>query len=171
MLSANLAQFDLSEHKFESARSGLISALEDARRLGSYPIETEALRDLGYALLGLDQRVAARAVFGELLDLATRDGSTASAQLFAGLAGLALTADAAEGNAARLRGALATLRQTTGMTNDPRNEQLDRHFEQHLIDTFQPEVWTREHAAGATMTLDETIALARALVRAEVPTD
>ena len=163
MLSANLAQFDLSEHNFESARSGMISALEDARRLGSYPLETEILRDLGYALLGLHQTVSARAVFGELLDLATRDGSTASVQLFAGLAGLALTADAADPNAARLRGALATLRQTTGMTNDPRNEQLDRHFEQHQIDTFQPEVWTREHAAGAALSLDEAVALARSI--------
>ena len=83
--SANLAQFDLSEHDYESALTGLTTALQDGRRLDHYLLLAEILRDLGYALLGLNRKVEARTVFAELLDLATEDSSTASAQLFAGL--------------------------------------------------------------------------------------
>jgi hypothetical protein len=163
MYSANLAQFDLSEHNYESARVGLVAALEEARRLGSYGFEAETLRDLGYALLGLQRRLEARGAFSELLELATRDDSTASVQLLAGLAGITLTADPADPSAARLRGALDTLRKTTGISNDARNEQLDRQFERGLIDTFSTETWTREHTAGSALTLDQAIQLARSL--------
>lgn len=69
-----LAEFDLYEHEYEAARAALASALEAGRRFGDYRLDTRTLRDLGYALLGLERRSDARATFTNLLVLATRDG-------------------------------------------------------------------------------------------------
>ena len=167
-----LAQIDLGAHDYEAARAGLSSALESARRLHHYPLETEILRDLGYALLGLQRRSEAQANFASLLDIATGEGAKPSIPIFAALAGIALAANPADTReAARLRGAVVSLRRTAKHANAPRSEKLERHFEQPLIATLGEEAWAQEQAIGATMTLDEAIALARTLPRAEVPTD
>ena len=167
-----LAQIDLGAHDYEAARAGLSSALETARRLHHYPLETEILRDLGYALLGLQRRSEAQANFASLLDIATGEGAKPSIPIFAALAGIALAANPGDTRqAARLRGAVVSLRRAAKHANAPRSEKLEHHFEQPIIEALGAETWAQEQASGATMTLDEAIALARTLAHAEVPTD
>ena len=162
--AALLAQFDLDAHEYEAARTGLSSALESARRLHHYPLETEILRDLGHALLGLERRSEAQATFANLLDIATEQEAKPSIPLFAALAGIALAANPADmRQAARLRGAVDSQRRTAKHANAPRSEQLERHFEQPLIATLGEETWAQEQAVGATMTLEKAITLARSL--------
>ena len=165
-VEAQLAQFDLDAHNYEAAQTVLASALESTRRQFNYPLETEVLRDLGYALLGLQRRSEARAAFANLLQLATADRARATIPLFAALAGLALTADPDEpAVAARLRGALSRLRHDSRVSPEPRSAQLERHFEQPFIEALGEEAWAREQAAGATMSLDEAVELARTLAQ------
>ena len=121
---------------------------------------------------GLQRRSEAQANFASLLDIATGEGAKPSIPIFAALAGIALAANPADTRqAARLRGAVVSLRRTAKHANAPRSEKLERHFEQPIIEALGAETWAQEQASGATMTLDEAIALARTLARAEVPTD
>ena len=167
-----LAQLDLDSHNYEAARAGLASALESTRRLTDYSLETEILRDLGYALLGLRRRGEARATFLELLDLAVRASPTPTLPLTDALDGIALATNASDARqAARLRAATATTRRATNFASTPRLTELEHHFEQPLIESLGTDAWEREQAAAATLTLDEAIELARRLARAEVPTD
>ena len=64
--------------------------------------------------------------------------------------------------AARLAGAVAAIRHS-GRLSEPWELELRRRFEQPLIDALGEEEWAREQAAGATLTLEEAIELARTL--------
>ena len=46
-----------------------------------------------------------------------------------------------------------------------RHTELAHHFEQPLIDALGQEVWEQEQVAGAGLTLEETITLARSLAQ------
>jgi predicted ATPase/class 3 adenylate cyclase len=162
--ATTLAQLDLYEHDYQAARDRFVLTLATARRLEASDIETEALRDLGYALLGLQRHNEARATFLELLDLALQDSPTATLPLADALAGIALAANPQDtARAARLRAATASIRHTATLANSPRTTELERHFEQPLIDALGQDVWEREQAADAALTFEETIMLARSL--------
>ena len=68
--------------------------------------------------------------------------------------------------AARVYGAVVAVRQSARITEQPEVQELRRRFEQPLIDALGEEEWAREQAAGATLTLDEAIELARTLATA-----
>jgi len=162
-----LGLYDVYEHRYESARTTLTSALNTIRRLGHDHDEAETLRYLGFALLGLGDRAEARVSFTEALELAASDNPTPTREFAEALGGIALAADpASEDRAARLRGAVASLRQSSksaGVATVPRLRELEHHFEQPLINALGQEAWDREQAVGAAMTLEGTIELARSL--------
>jgi predicted ATPase/class 3 adenylate cyclase len=166
--AASLAEFDLYEHDYRAAHDVFVSTLATARRLESSHMETEVLRDLGYALLGLEQHREARTAFLELLELALINSSTPTLALADALSGLALSADPSDARSApRLRA--ATIRHTANLASWPRITELEHHFEQPFIDTIGQEAWDREQAVGAKMTLEEAIELARSLAGVPAP--
>ena len=65
--------------------------------------------------------------------------------------------------AARVLAAVAAVRQSARLIDPPTEFDLRRRFEQSLIDAFGEDEWAREQAAGATLTLEEAIELARTL--------
>ena len=69
-------------------------------------------------------------------------------------------------SAARLIGAVTALREGARLTAWPGELELRSHFELPLIDALGEDEWALEQAAGATLTLEEAIELARALAAA-----
>lgn len=66
-------------------------------------------------------------------------------------------------SATRLAAAVARVRQKARLKESPSELDLRRRFEQPLIDALGEEEWGREQAAGAKLTLEEAIELARTL--------
>jgi predicted ATPase/class 3 adenylate cyclase len=160
----NLAELDLDESNYEAAHTTLATAIESLRRLGDQRVEAVFLRSLGLALVGLERRREARETFARLLDFATREGSTLSLELTGALDGIALAADRADAaQAAHLRGASATIRANANLIDQPHLPRVEHRLEQPLTDALGPDLWESERAAGAALTLEETIALARSL--------
>ena len=168
----NLGEIDLYARQYDSALAILPGALERSRQIGHIDVEAELLREIGLALLGCVHRSDARATFTALLDLVAQNPD-AIPELTNALAGIALAAEPVEVHrAARLRGAVDNLRRTNNVTDFPATTSLEHDFEQRLIDALDDNgAWAREQAAGAILTLDETIELARTLTRAEAPVD
>jgi hypothetical protein len=99
-----------------------------------------------------------------MLDLYLATDQTDRLGLALAAAGLALSADSVDAaQATRLRGALATLRQSVESRVSAQDEELERRFEQPLTDALAPEDYETEMAAGAEMSLEEAIELARSL--------
>jgi predicted ATPase/class 3 adenylate cyclase len=160
-----LGRYDLYEHKYESAHETLVSALATIRRLGGHRgYEAETLRYLGFALLGLGRRADACASSTEALEIAFADNPAPTREVIDALGQVALTADSTDAaDAARLRAAVANLRRATMPFGLPRLAELEREFERRLIETLGSELWARERATGAALTLDDAVALARSL--------
>jgi predicted ATPase len=161
----NLGKVDLVEYEYESARTAFRSVLDQYEELNEYTVGTFAWWGLGVASLGLDRPQEARAAFVEMFDLFLATDHTDRLCLALAASGIALTAaptDLAE--AARLRGAVATLRQSVASSVSPQDDELERRFEPSLIDGLGGETYATEHANGAAMSLEETIQLARSLV-------
>ena len=120
---------------------------------------------LGQALLGLGRRDEARELFASKLSRTVRDDLTVDSALKPHLgvllSGVALASrPESRPQAARLRGAVIKL---SGEGEFLHHEQFWNTLDQVLIDALGQETWQEEQAAGAAMTLDETIALARSL--------
>jgi predicted ATPase/class 3 adenylate cyclase len=164
---ADLGELDLLEHDYEAARAAYAAALTQLRSRGDKYYESETLRGLGLASLGLGQRVEARVVFAEMLELAVAATRTHSLYVAGALSGIALAADpAAADRAARLRGAVAQLSSDADVVMNAysrADDELERHFERHLVVVLGEEAWEREKAAGSTMTLEQAITLAQSL--------
>jgi hypothetical protein len=79
------------------------------------------------------------------------------------MAGISLSADGDEPRAARLRGAVAGLRDHIGQAASTRDQELESRFEQPLIDALGRESYDAELETGTRMSLEETIELARTL--------
>src|SRR5262249_2637194 len=162
--AVTLPEFDLYEHDYQAAHDGFVAMLATARRVTSSMMETDVLRGLGYALLGLEQRSEARAAFLELVDLALEDSPRPTLPLADALDGIALATNPSDTHpAARLRAATASIRHAANLVSPPKVTELEQHFEQPLIDPLGQGAWDREQAVGAKMTLEETIELARSL--------
>ena len=92
-------------------------------------------------------------------------------ELAATLQWIALAAErAAMRPAARLVGAATAARQSARLMDRPTELELRRRFEQPLIDALGEGDLMREQAAGATLTLEEAIELARTLAAARADT-
>jgi predicted ATPase len=161
----NLGKLDLVEYEYESARSAFRSVLDQYEELDEYTVGTFAFWGLGVASLGLDRPPAARAAFAKMFDLFLATDRTDRLCLALAASGIALTADAADlAEAARLRGAVATLRQSVASSVSPQDDELERRFEQSLIDGLGQETYATEQSKGAGASLEATIQLARSLV-------
>jgi len=161
----NAGWLDLLEQRYEAAEAGFRSALEVVRGLGGHLFyEAGAFRGLGLALLGLGRRADARAAFMSSLEILSTDDPTPGVELTATLLWIALATQPADLRpAARLVGAVPAIRQNARLIEPPRDLELRRRFEQPLIDALGEDEWAREQAAGATLTLEEAIELARTL--------
>jgi len=166
LADGNAFALDLLERRYDAAEAGFRSALEIQRGLGHAYLEGELLRSLGFALLGLSRRSEARAAFMSSLEILAVDSSPTFG-LTATLQGIALASEpAAMGSAARLAGAVAAVRERARLTESADELELRRRSEQPLIDALGEEEWAREQAAGAKLTLEEAIELARTLATA-----
>jgi predicted ATPase len=161
----NLGKLDLVEYEYESARSAFRAVLDQYEELHEYTVGTFAFWGLGVASLGLDRPPEARAAFAEMFDLFLATDHTDRLCLALAASGIALTAAPTDlEEAARLRGAVATLRQTVASSVSPQDDELERRFEQSLIDGLGQETYATEQAKGAGASLEATIELARSLV-------
>jgi hypothetical protein len=162
-----LASIDLFEHNYGPARAAYAAVLAQLRSRANKYFEMESLKGLGLASLGLGQRVEARAAFSEMLELALAATASHSSYLADALSCIALAAEPdAAGRAARLRGAVAKLNSDAGVimnAYDDAGAELDGHFERKLVAVLGEDAWEQENAAGATMTLEEAIVVARFL--------
>jgi predicted ATPase/class 3 adenylate cyclase/Flp pilus assembly protein TadD len=164
--AGQLGVLDLIEGDYESARHALTAARVHARSVGYFAFEADMLRGLGYSYLGLGRRSDARATFGELLQLASGSARALDPDLALALCGVALAVEADDLRAgARLRGAIAKLRLDTGVKRPywRQDEELERRFEQRLIDGLGDEAYATELANGARMSLAQAVELARSL--------
>ena len=166
-----LGFIDNDERRFEDAQTQFETALDQNRAIGHYSMDVWGRWGLGYALLGLGQRPTASAAFAEALEIVLAAPQTVQSHFEIVASGIAHTASRNDAPvAARLRGAINSLRAERGWNEDPRNLSQEHYFDQPLIAALGQEAWEQEQTAGATMTLDDVIALARTLARAEVPT-
>ena len=128
--------------------------------------EMESLRGLGLALLGLGQRVEARAAFSEMLELAlaatARTPFTSPRPSPASLS--APSQRTPTGGAPPRRRQPAQQRRRRGDGCVRRTDaELEGHFERELVAVLGKDAWELEKAAGSTMTLEQAIAVARLL--------
>ena len=145
-----------------SRKLGITTTHEEVHE---YTVGTFAFWGLGVGSLGLDRPPEARAAFAEMFDLFLASDHTDRLCLALAASGIALTADEADlAEAARLRGAVATLRQSVASSVSPQDDELERRFEQSLIDGLGQETYVTEQAKGAGASLEATIQLARSLV-------
>jgi tetratricopeptide (TPR) repeat protein len=164
---ADLGELNLLEHDYESSRTAYAAGLTQLRSRADKYYELEMLNGLGLASLGLGQLGEARAAFAELLELALAATRTHSAHIAEALSGIAFAADpAAADRAARLCGAVAQLNSDADVVMNAyfrAGDELERQFERRLMPVLGEEAWEREKTAGSTMTLEQTIELARSL--------
>lgn len=164
MAEGNASWLDLLEQQYDAAEAGFRSVLEVVRVVGNTPLEANTRRGLGIARLGLGRRAEGRAAFRSAVELLATGDATRDMELIATLHWIALATEAVDGRAAvRLVGAVDAVRQSGKMTAQPSELELHRRFEQPLIDALGEDEWVREQAAGATLTLEEAIELARRL--------
>ena len=167
--SGQLGHLDLAEGDYESARRVLEPALAHARRQGSI-FEAEMLQGLGYAYLGLERRSDARAVFAAWFELALEASRAEAPDVVVALSGVALAVEPPDfESGARLRGSIARLRETRGGLKRPQwrfDEELERRFEQPLIEALGDDRYGRAREEGEALTFDEMLEQARTLADA-----
>ncbi len=150
--TSNLGWFDLAAGEFEAAREAFASAQRIARRIGHRTAESDASRGLGLALLALRRREESLEAFSRMFEIIVEAGSDQPMKLDAA-AGVALSADIAHAHqAARLRGAVAHLRQTVKRDWDLGSDEIEHQLEQQMIDQLGRERmgararrWRRSH--------------------------
>jgi predicted ATPase/class 3 adenylate cyclase len=163
LVEHNACWLDLLERRYDAAEKMLRSVLAVERRHGRADWEADTVRGLGFALLGLGRRAEARAALMSSLEILAADPSP-TLDLTATLRGIALATEPADvRSAARLAGAVAAVQQNVRLTESPTGRELRRRFEQSLIEALGEDEWEREQAAGAGLTLEEAIELARTL--------
>ena len=166
--SGQLGFVDLLDGDYEAACSALAPVLTYARSVDHYPFEASMLHWLGFSYLGIGQRDAARASFGDLLELSSGSSKTITPEFAAAMCALALAVEQVDfRDGARLHGAIEKLREETGGLRTPmwrEEREIEARFEQPLIDALGEDAYAHEHAIGAAMTRDEAIDLAQSLV-------
>ena len=163
LADGNAGWLDVHEGLYKSAAASFRSLLELVRSLGHAAWEAEGLRGLGIALLGLGERAEARAALTSSLEILATD-PTPSVELTATPLWIAFAAEPDQTrSAARLVGAVDAIRQNARLTARQIELELRRRFERPLIEALGEEEWAREQTAGATLTLEEAIELARTL--------
>jgi predicted ATPase len=163
LAAGNTSWLDIQEERYDAAAAGFRSVLELDRRLGHARWEADTLRGLGLALLGLGERAEARVALASSLDILAAEASP-DLELTGTLLWIAVATEPADvRSAARLVGAVDALRLNARLMMWAGESALRRRFEQPLVDALGEEEWAREQAAGAKLTLEEAIELARRL--------
>jgi predicted ATPase len=158
-----LAEVDLRARDFASAYEGFRLALARKRRIDPTTPE-RGLLGLGWAALGVDRRREARVAFGEVIELLVDTARTSHYEFALVIAGIAFAAEVKDARpAARLRGASVRMHEVGEFTPPEDDLELVSFFERRLIDMLGAEALAEEQAAGAAMSLDEAIELARSL--------
>ena len=165
--SGQLGHIHLAKGEYESARRGLEPALALARRDGSYVFHAEMLQGLGYAYLGLERRSDARTTFGTWLELALEESRAEAPDVVVALSGIALAAETRDFECGvRLRGSIARLRESREQTERPQwrfDEDLERRFEQPLVEALGDGEYWKAHEEGRALSFEETLELARSI--------
>lgn len=159
---ASVGRLDLYARDFDAAdRSfSLVFAGGHARELAQQGQRVGA----AYAALGLDRREEARGDFTDAAERMIEAGMTSHYDFSCALAGIALAADLADARrAGRLHGATRRLRERSEFRLNADDDDLERFFEQPFIEALGMVAWKQEQAAGAALTLNDAIALARSL--------
>lgn len=162
LVDSNSCWLDLLEQRYEAAEQGFLSVLEGDRHFGHIPWEAADLRGVGLAQLGLGRHAEARRALLSALELLA-DDATPTFDLTTTLLCIALTAEPTDIRAARLLGAVVAVREKERLMNWRGEAELRHRFEQPLVDALGEDEWVREQAAGAALTLEEAIELARRL--------
>jgi predicted ATPase/class 3 adenylate cyclase len=145
---------------FEAAAAIAESVLDWTRRTGDRYRGAGALSVLGIAELGRARREAARAALAESLDLVLASDRTGSQIFTSLLTTIAFAADPrSKTSAVRLLAAADRLRDERSFVLGKRERELQEQFRRSLVDGAADEI-VEEH-----MSLDETIALAEALLQ------
>ena len=92
----NIGYLDLQEGDYEAARLALGRAMDLNQRVDDRNIATRGLLGLGYAALGLDRPLDARATFAEMLELVLASPNALHADVAFAAYGIALSADQAQ---------------------------------------------------------------------------
>jgi tetratricopeptide (TPR) repeat protein len=165
-VDSSAAWLDLLEQRYQAAEAAFRSSLGVARSLGYAAWEADDARGLGLAVLGLGRRAEARTALMSALEILSIDPSP-NLELAATLQYTALAADPRDlRSAARVLAAVAAVRRSARLIEPPSELELRRRFEQPMIDELGEDEWAREQAAGARLTLEEAIELARTLAAA-----
>jgi predicted ATPase/class 3 adenylate cyclase len=163
LAESNACWLDVLDERYELAEAGFAAVLEVQRRLSHAAWEADALLGLGLARLGLGRRSEGRAAFAAALEILAAD-RTPNTELTATLQCIAFTVEPADmESAARIAGCVDAVRQKARLIPEQSMLELLRRFEQPLVDSLGENAWARGHAAGASLTLDEAIEVARAL--------
>jgi hypothetical protein len=158
-----LAEMDLRARDFASAYQGFRSALARKRRIDPTTPE-RGLLGLGWAALGVDRRREARIAFGEVIELLVVAARTSHYEFALAITGMAFSAETKDARpAARLRGASVRLHEVGEFTPPADDLELVVFFERRLIDMLGADALAEEQAAGAAMSLEEAIEVARSL--------
>lgn len=161
---------DLYEHQFSDAQIRFAEGIEQNRKIGHHGADVLGRWGLGYAQLGLGQRADAHATLSEAIQRVLAVPRPIPMYLLLIASGIAHSAEPEDARAAaRLRGAIIGLREREKHEDDPRNVETERFFDQPLIAALGAPKWNAEIAAAATMTLDETVQLAKTLGNAPSP--
>jgi hypothetical protein len=159
---ASAGQLDLYARDFDSADRSFSLAFAGTRARDA--AKWGQLVGAGYALLGLNRRGQALSHFADAVDRMIEAGMTSHYDFSLALAGIALASDLADARrAGRLHGATTRLRERSEFRLNADDDELEGFFEQPFIDALGVETWKQEQAAGAALTLEEAIALARFL--------
>jgi predicted ATPase/class 3 adenylate cyclase len=167
-----LAQLELYCGNFEAAAVIVGPAVEWARRTGDRYRGGGAFYALGFAELGRGRRLEARAAFGEGLDLVLASERTGSHIFVSLLAAIAFAADpGAAASAARLLQAADRLSDERGFARSERDEAFHEQFRKALVAAATRDRRGPHHVIPQDTSLEETIALANALLLREPDDD
>jgi len=118
-------------------------------------------KGLGYAYVGLERRSDARTVFAAWLELAVEASRAAAPDVVVALSGIALAVEPRDfESGARLRGAIAKLRESRGGLRRRQwrfDEDLERRFEQMLMDALGDDEYRRAQDEGRELSFEEAL--------------
>jgi tetratricopeptide (TPR) repeat protein len=157
----NLGKIDVVEHRYESAHAVYESARQQSVTLDHYELAAFTCWGLGISSLGLARQDEARSAFAEMLDRVLSSDQETRPILALTAAGVALSVRQKDVvAAARLLGAVATMREGVGAAATAQDVEVERRFEPRLSNALGDGVYADERALGAAMTQDEAIELA-----------
>jgi tetratricopeptide (TPR) repeat protein len=157
---SNLGNVSFSRGDYVQALERFSTAVGIMRDLGHLGSFGNVGLAVGYALLALGRVPEARDAFAEALDDANTVGATREIVLAVGATAFVA---AAPSDGARLRGAANALARRHDIMIGPFDAAFDAARESELVSVLGPRRFDEDAAAGALLTLDDAVALARSV--------